>query len=262
MYVSRRDVLTIDQHVIAYDRTTLDAIRALGTKVNPNLDNPRTLIPGASYCKKYPFGTVHYILAHLGKVGVSARFDLERSLAVVNGINLSIGDFVLRADDAMTTTLCSRYQENAQSWWTWLSDFSTSSGNIEDLRSYLRGCPCGSGSVLAKKEALGQYFRDTWKCNTSDGGFENVCCADGSLLLDWRNYVEFFWNLLGLDKTRYEDALMATYVRTVGTAVRTEMTPQLAAELLSRGTINGAEVFSYGYVKSSSSFKHFSYTVM
>ena len=57
-------------------------------------------------------------------------------------------------------------------------------------------------------------------------------------------------------------ALHNQYELTTGKATRIYMTPKSATELRDFCTIDGEEVFSYGYVRSSDRPTNFSYTVM
>lgn len=264
MYVPRKDVLTIDQHIIAYDADTLSSIASLGSKMNPNIDNPRTFLPNSSYYLKYPFGTIHYILSKLGKVGIEVLFDLERVVDDKHGCPLNIADIILRADDAMTTTLKSRYVENARSWWIWLRENSNMSKNIFDLTDYLNKCIHSKIDVYGRKEAIAAYFKGDFLCDSPDGGFTRILDEHGKIYEWVAKYLTFFFSLLGGDDfaSMLDEAFSSQYEMACGKAIRIYMTPQLASELREHGTINGQEVFSYGYVRSSNRPANFSYTVM
>ena len=264
MYVPRKDILTIDQHIIAFDKAALHEIAALGTKLNPNIDNPRTFLPNSSYYLKYPFGTIHYILAKLGKAGISVPFDLQKIVSTNYGDVLKVADFILRADDAMTTSLYSNYVDNAKNWWWWLKDESKMSPNIVSLTNYLNSCVYESINVLGRKSAIATYFTREFGCDSPDGGFSSVTDQNGLVKNSVSKYITFFFDLLGgngaLDLLK---GIFATnYSIAKGRAIRTYMTSDLAKELLEHGTINGEQVFSYGYVRSSNRPANFSYTVM
>ena len=264
MYVPRKDVLTIDQHIIAYDADSLMAIASFGSKMNPNIDNPRTFLPNNSYYLKYPFGTIHYILSKLGKAGVNVLFDYTRVLDKQHGCPLTIADFLLRADDAMTTSLNSRYVDNARDWWRWLKDESRMSNNITALTDYLNCCPTSRTAVYGKKDSIAEYFKNEFGCDSPDGGFTNV--VDGNGIVDERvaKYLRYFFSELGDGACAaiLDDVFSSQYETAKGKAIRIYMTPQYASELRDRGTINGQKVFSYGYVRSANRPANFSYTVM
>lgn len=264
MYVPRKDVLTIDQHIIAYDEETLSDIASYGSKLNPNLDNPRTFLPNGSYYLKYPFGTIHYILSKLGKIGVDVAFDHMRVVCDRYGCPLNIADFILRADDAMTTSLNSNYVDNAKSWWWWLKEEGKMSNNIVSLTNYLNKCPTVRTDVYGKKSAIATYFQREFGCDSPDGGFTYITDANGATNERVVKYLTFFFSLLGGEDARkyLAGVFDARYRIAKGKAMRIYMTPQFAKELRERGTINGEEVFSYGYVRSSNRPANFSYTVM
>ena len=264
MYVPRKDVLTIDQHIIAYDADSLAAIASLGSKLNPNIDNPRTFLPNSSYYLKYPFGTIHYILSKLGKVGVDVVFDYTRVLDNMHGYPLTIADFILRADDAMTTSLNSNYVSNARNWWQWLEVESRRSNNIVELTNYLSKCPTTRSEVYGKKDSIARYFMGEFGCDSPDGGVSNVIDGNGKIDKRVVKYLSHFFAELGGDAfaSVLDDVFSAQYETAKGRAIRIYMTPQHALELREHGTIDGQEVFSYGYVRSSNRPANFSYTVM
>lgn len=264
MYVPRKDVYTIDQHIIAFNKDNLSVIESLGTKMNPNIDNPRTFIPNNSYYLKYPFGTIHYILAKLGKAGIEVPFDLTKIVSSEYGDVLNIADFILRADDAMTTSLHSNYVDNAREWWWWLKRESNMSKNIVSLTEYLNSCIREKINVLGRKSAIAAYFRSQFGCDSPDGGFSSVTDANGCIRGCVEKYMRFFFTLLGGPDAHsfLNEVFSAKYHISKGKAIRIYMTAALAKELTERGTVNGEEVFSYGYVRSSNRPANFSYTVM
>lgn len=264
MYVPRKDVLTIDQHIIAYDKDTLSAIASYGTKMNPNIDNPRTFLPNNSYYLKYPFGTIHYILSLLGKVGVEVSFDHMKVVSDKYGCPLKVVDFILRADDAMTTSLNSNYVANARDWWWWLKGEAKMSQNIVALTNYLNQCSTTRADVYGKKGAIATFFQSEFGCDSPDGGFSHVIDGNGHIDQRLVRYLKFFFTLWGGAEftNAQSEVFAANYDLAKGEAIRIYMTPQLALELKERGTINGQEVFSYGYVRSSNRPANFSYTVM
>jgi hypothetical protein len=264
MYVPRKNVLTIDQHIIAYDKEALSIIGSYGNKLNPNLDNPRTFLPNSSYYVKYPFGTIHYILSKLGKRNVDVAFDLMKVVSDKYGCVLNVADFILRADDAMTTSLNSNYVTNARNWWWWLKEEGRMSNNIVSLTDYLNQCSTTRTDVYAKKTSIGKYFRNEFGCDSPDGGFNYVTDVNGVMDERLINYLSFFFTLLGgSEAIKFLNGVFdSQYEISKGKAIRVDMTPQLASELMTLGTINGEEVFSYGYVRTSNRSDNFSYTVM
>ena len=263
MYVPRQDVLTIDQHIIAYDEEERARIAALGTKLNPNLENPRTFEPADSYKYKYPFATVHYILAKLGGAGMEIGFDLGRKIKQDGCGDLCLGDFVLRADDAAKTTLNSPYKKNARDWWGWLLSQAGSTRNVRNLVEFLEKCPSDEESVETKKSDIKRFFGRRYGCRKSDGGFKKPCDENGNLTEAARRYFSDFWNYLDGDVTDIKQSMTAKYDCATGVAKRIWIRPNEAAELKSEGKVGGEVVFSYGYVNSPGGrLPNFSYTVM
>ena len=119
LFVVNPDVVCIEQHIIAKNDTHLSNIKALGTKINPNLDRNRTF--EGDYYHKYPFGTIHYLLALMEKEGIKVTLpNLQKRVTYPHsGNNTTLGHIIMRADDALHSTL-SAYRDNALDWWKFL----------------------------------------------------------------------------------------------------------------------------------------------
>jgi len=249
MFVPRKEVICIDQHIVAVDQEHCMKIRSLGTKFNPNLDNPRFHIPPNSYARKYPFGTVHYIIANLEKNEVNMNLHLDNQVLQ----NLSLMDLLLRADDAMQTTVHSSYVRNAKEWWRWLKDFSNNGKTVIRMCDYLYSLT--DTDVATKKNTTASLLKNTFKCESPDGGFKNICDGNGFLQANVQNYIQFLARIAGLpvfDLNRKFD-------QKVGRAIRTRLNEQQRQALK---TGNHKELFSYAFVRSEARDEHFSYTLM
>ena len=80
LYVSRPNVICIEQHIIAFNQQQHRQIQSYGTKMNPNLERERTFIGDmqSDYYHKYPFGTIHYLISIMEREGVHVELpDLE-----------------------------------------------------------------------------------------------------------------------------------------------------------------------------------------
>ena len=248
MFVPRKDVICIDQHIVAVDEEHCRAIAMLETKFNPNLDQPRFHIPSASYYLKYPFGTVHYIIAHLEKNGLNLDLKLDHTILP----NLSFIDLLLRADDTMQTTVNSNYTKNANEWWHWLKRFSNHGKTITTLCDYLYSLTEHDATI--KKNATVHLLKNTCKCESPDGGFKSIHAADGYLTANVKNYIQFLSSISGLNMFDVNMRLTAK----VGRAKRVQLNAQQR-----QAVKNGVEkIFSYAFVKSESKGGSFSYTVM
>ena len=248
IFVPRNDVVCIDQHIVAVNEEHCREIASLGTKFNPNLDNPRFHIPSAFYYLKYPFGTVHYIIAHLEKNGLILNLNLDHQTLHY----LSFMDLLLRADDTMQTTVCSNYMKNANEWWNWLKRFSNNGKTITTLCDYLYSLT--DHDVTTKKNATVHLLKNTFQCESPDGGFKNICDANGYLRANVKKYFQFLSQISGLKLFDLNMKLDAK----VGRAKRIQLNAQQR-----QAVINGVrEIFSYAFVKSESKAESFSYTVM
>jgi len=248
MFVPRKEVICIDQHIVAVDEEHCLKIASLGTKFNPNLDNPRFHIPSASYYRKYPFGTVHYIIANLEKNGLSLDLKLDNSVPK----NISFMDLLLRADDTMQTTVSSQYMQNADEWWNWLKRYSNNGKITAMLCNYLYSLT--DHDVATRKNATTHLLKNVYQCESPDGGFKNICDTNGYLMENVKHYIQFLSTISGL---KMFDVNMKFDAK-VGRAKRAQLNEQ------QRQTVKKCEkeIFSYAFVKSESKAESFSYTVM
>jgi len=249
MFVPRKDVVCIDQHIIAIDEEHCRAISALGTKFNPNLDHPRFHTPSESYYLKYPFATVHYIIANLEKKGIALDLHLDNLVQP----NLYFKDLLLRADDTMQTTVSSRYIKNAQDWWRWLKDFSNNGSTIKKLCDYLYSLT--AADVTGKKNATTNLLRGTYHCDSPDGGFKTGICDENGFLQDKvKNYILFLARISGLNPFD----LNMNLDRKAGKANRIQLDSK-KQNLVKNMT---SKIFSYAFVRSAERSENFSYTIM
>lgn len=192
LYVARPDVVCIEQHIIAYDRDHHNTILGYGTKFNPNLERKRTFVGDmeSDYYHKYPFGTVHYLIALMAQEGIVVNLpDLVQVHYVAQWndashiISATLGHVILRADDALYSTL-SPYRENALDWWNWL-DPNHSIPAIVALRKYIN--TCNPANAMVYKREIGAFFKKLG-CDGQDGAFKNVTDGEGIILPKVLNY--------------------------------------------------------------------------
>ncbi|HDP54649.1 MAG TPA: hypothetical protein ENN24_03070 [Bacteroidetes bacterium] len=252
MFVANPNTTCIDQHIVALNSKQSSLLKANGRKLNPNIDRERVFTPTASYHKKYPFATCHYILALLAKHGVDlSSIVFEKSMS-----SILFADLLLRADDAMQTTIDSPYRSNAHDWWRWLLVKSNYAKPIDFLIFYL-------GSISAdiarkKKLAISALLQKTYHCDTADGGVLYPCNDDGTLLQTVESYLRFIANFASLEPF----ALPKKFKVAKGANFRVKISTLQADELQNKGTINGESVFSYACIRSAQSAENFSYTVL
>lgn len=201
LYVARPDVVCIDQHIIAYDCNHHNTILGYGTKFNPNLERKRTFVGdmGSGYSHKYPFGTVHYLIALMGREGINVGlpdlFQVHYTAQWNDAsqiISATLGHVILRADDALYSTL-RPYRENALDWWNWL-DPTHAIPALETLRKYLDTCDIEK--ARAYKVETGSFFKKLG-CDGHDGAFMKVTDDDGVILPKVLNYRDVIGKMMG-----------------------------------------------------------------
>jgi hypothetical protein len=114
-----KEISSIDQHFVLYDKTSINKINCNQNKINPNIMRHRMLKNGMGnneYTLKYPFGTVHFILAILENLNLLpdfAHLDFRKKLN-----NFDLIDLILRADRVIGN-FCS-YTKNCIDWANWI----------------------------------------------------------------------------------------------------------------------------------------------
>ena len=252
MFVANPAVKCIDQHIISINSTHHNSISKNPNKFNPNFDNPRFHFPNDSYYLKYPFGTVHYIIAYLEKQGIRVDLDFFHQLDGLNFI-----DILLRADDAMKTTVDSNYKVNAREWWLWLHTFSNKSNSISSLGKYLYSL--NSNQVTSIKSTTTKILMSSnFGCTSPDGGYHSIINPNG--LLKEQVITYFQWLAKASKLNCFNTQLNLTPF--IGTVNRTNLSETQKSELINQNKINGKDIFSYACVRSSNRSENFSYTLM
>lgn len=114
---------TIDQHFVAADNEILNRLKDQDNKVNPNLMRNKVYVDASNqrhYTEKYPFGTVHFIIAILENMGIiPADFviDFNKQLGSISE-SFQLADLILRADRVIGNTYS--YTPNCLNWADWL----------------------------------------------------------------------------------------------------------------------------------------------
>ena len=202
LYVARRNVICIEQHIVSYDRAHHEEIKSYHTKINPNLDRNRTFVGDMDndYYHKYPFGTVHYIIALMAQEGITVELpDLAKEYTTNKfgdtsvRISSTAGHVILRADDALYSTL-SPYRDNALNWWDWL-DPEHKYPAIEKLRQFISSCEISRAREY--KDQVGAFFKNLG-CEGADGAFKNVTDENGHILPKVLNYRDVIGQMVGM----------------------------------------------------------------
>lgn len=200
LYVARPNVVCIEQHIIAYDSNHYNTILNYGTKFNPNLERKRTFVGDmeSDYYHKYPFGTVHYLITLMAREGIdvilpglSVLHKTTQWNDTLQTISTTLGHVILRADDALYSTL-SQYRENALDWWNWLDPAHTIPA-IESFRRYIEACEMEKAKTY--KNETGNFFRKLG-CDGQDGAFRKVTDEEGVILSKVLNYRDVIGNMM------------------------------------------------------------------
>lgn len=119
---------TIDQHFIAFDKESVDSYKENENKVNPNIIRERVFKKddgSSEYTMKYPFGTVHFIIAVLENMGI---IDENYSINFRKNLDdFDLADLILRADRVIGNT--ASYTPNCVDWAKWLINIGGNNTN-------------------------------------------------------------------------------------------------------------------------------------
>lgn len=253
LYVSDPKVKCIDQHVIGANRDHNASISKYETKLNPNVIRSRTHTPLSAYTTKYPFGTVHFIIAFLERNNITLNINLNKR---TEGITLM--DLLLRADDTMKTTRSSPYQSNARDWWIWLYRYSNKGSMTTKLAQYLYSIsPLEAEKITRNTSDFLMSHRD-FQCDRPDGGFRDVCKTN-LLTSNFKNFIEFLSNL---SDTHLPKGINSEYSIYSGNNYRVNLDYADSELFITDNLINEQEVFSYAYVRSKHRDNCLSYTVL
>ena len=184
IFVNNRDTYCIDQHIVAYDRWHLEHILSYGTKLNPNLNMQKKTYLN-EYAEKYPFGTVHFLIALMKLDAKEPEFNDISKPQVISGLDgekyeITPGQLILRADDAFYTSLI-KYKKNSRYWWNELKKYN--SDTINRLCNYLDSYGMDRDCIKKTQTSVEKFFLDGLKCSGKDGAFYQIS-DDGKTLKD------------------------------------------------------------------------------
>ena len=260
MFVADKRAICIDQHIVAVNDAHMQSIRNRNNIHSPQSDDKGNLrvFSTEGFKNKYPFGTVHYLIARL-ESEKNITIDLPEITKRVPRQKFTIGDLILRADDAMMSSLFN-YPKNAAFWWNWLND-KYPDGSIATLQTYLKTLQCtitnkDKGEKLKKK--IKKYFSD-FNCKTGDGGFKEITDGTGVLKPHIYNYIQAIAKLLEVTNV----TIPQQYIVHTGTYCRTRWLDIFANDLIQNGKICGHTVFSYAFIygPDNDSLTNFSFTI-
>lgn len=284
MFVTDEKTTCIDQHIVALDNNHMRDIISTGCKYSPQSDDENNLRTFTSweFKHKYPFGTLQYLIAQLESEGIKITLP-DLNSPVLNS-EITIGDIIHRADDAMNTSLCSEYVENAKFWWDWLEK-KAPEGSIKVMRRYLEelkqasdaivdSIPIGDGKKRKKHKKLEyiakrkekveyiktktkEYFKSEFLCGTSDGGFSIITDEHNNLLPNIEKYIKTIFALLDIN----DISIPKHYNVHKGIGCRTKWLDIFKDDFLKDYTICGHKIFSYAFIYNPDGGVNFSFTI-
>lgn len=265
MFVTDDNVVCIDQHIVAISDEHQDKIKASRNKFSPQIDGNRKFTK-YEFAYKYPFGVTHYLIAQLESEGI--KIELPDLKTKVPNSEITLADLILRADDAMVTTVYA-YRDNALNWWEYLKSKTPQSEIIKNLFDYLeelrqralekmvqakkrntienREEACKS-VVDPIKSATSKYFKDEFNSKSSDGGFRYIADKDGVILPNFKKYVNSVAAALGVGQIEIPEH----FITHKGVYHRSSWLPYYAENLVNNYTFCGHKIFSYAFIYSPS----------
>lgn len=261
MFVTDDRAICIDQHIVAVNDEHQKKIKESGTKFSPQIDGNR-IFTNTSYPIKYPFGATHYIIAQLESEGI--KVELPDLMTPVPNSNINLADLILRADDAMASTVYA-YRDNALYWWEYLKDKSPESDILNTLLTYLeqkrenilyhmiqsgirdnqtnRKAACKSAIDKIKKDTK-DYFHNEFGSKCGDGGFRRITDEQGNLLPNIKKYIGAVSSVLGLADIDIPEH----YIIHEGKYRRSSWFPYFEKDLVNDYTFCGHKIFSYAFI--------------
>jgi hypothetical protein len=256
MFVFPENIKCIDQHIISIDDEHNSKLSANPNKLNPNLLNKRNFLPNESYYLKYPFGTIHFVMACLERIGITMEMNFFKEVS----LNISVIDLLLRADDAFNTSTFSRYRENAEQWWKWLLEFSKNGESISIMHKYIEYYKLNydEKTYSKLKKEIGKLLRERpFLCDSPDGGFKGKKSLGKHFLKpNVKNYIQFIAENSGLKCFNLD----FSFSLLTGKSKRCSLNNGQKEQLKS-GNFN-KDLFSYAFVRTQNRSDNFSYTLL
>lgn len=248
MYVNNKNITCIDQHIVSFNKEHNEKLRAHGNKINPNIIRGRYFSPSSSYYTKYPFGTVHFIIAELERNNIClkkmALFSNDNAIAPI--------DYFLRADDALLTSVV-KYKDNAKDWWNWLSEYSLGGDVIQKFIKYIYAEENPTGN---KKRIENHLMASPFYCTKPDGGFYDILSGDNNVLPNFKLYIDHIAKIINLSPLRIKENFKILQ----GFPKRINFGQSDFDKFMMTSTVSGYKVFSYAFVKSYGKENSFSFT--
>lgn len=228
IFIANPEIVTIDQHIISVDDEHLEKLRANPNKMNPNLELGRTFT--GDYNHKYPFGTIHYLIARMCGEGVNVELPLLQN-TIVGYEHMSLGKILLRADDALYSTQ-GPYSDNAVNWWKYLyCDVSNNGRPVYDMIAYINSLDRTQASQI--KQETNAFFQNVMMCPGADGAFDDITDKNGTVSMLFKMFVNNISQLFGFGPENIPDKYRicsGTFKKLVATAENIGRVKQLVMD--------------------------------
>ncbi|AOW20650.1 hypothetical protein [Urechidicola croceus] len=249
IFVGNPNYKCIDQHIVAKNKNHVKKLTQNSNKQNPNFNRTRYASSNKkdpnAYAWKYPFGTVHYLIACLE--GLGYKISIENTKFE----NYNTFDLILRADDTARST-ADKYRDNALDWWKWLIELGDN--QTSQLAEYC--IKLDSNYANKSHSKLENIFKLKHECSSSDGNFsKQLKRSKGKITPKLTQYFEDVSSSIQLPTLKINDE----YKTLKGTFLTesTKNTKKIDTIL------NNDNLFSYAYTYCMGplSKKGFSYTM-
>ncbi len=245
IFITHPQLACIDQHIVSVNQKHNETLKNNPLKINPNVIRGRYFVPKESYYKKYPFGTLHFIISALERVGQKLDLDLLSEKEGLKPI-----DFFLRADDTFYTSKV-KYKENAEDWWKWLIDYSKSGRTTQGFYDYIQNFNGKPYDLKKKVETKLKSFH----CDKPDGGFLDILNKEYRLKTNFRSYIDFVAQTVQLPTLSLND----NWTIYKGKPERISLQQANFDDFIEK--IEKNKIFSYAFVKSFGQPNSLSYTL-
>ena len=176
-------ISVIDQHFVLFENDSIAAYNKNKNKINPNVIRGRLFKDKTGknqYTGKYPFGTVHFVLAvleNLGRINRDYVFDFRKKLG-----SFDLADLILRADRVIGNTY--QYTPNCFDWSDWIMEIGGT--NTKALFSLVKN----EYRNRKNTEPLVEEKLKSFGCGGSDGDCSNLFRAkDYEKLTNYFSYL-------------------------------------------------------------------------
>ena len=154
----------IDQHFISLNDADHNWLSNDLNKVNPNAIEGYTL-SNHRYTSKFPFGSCHFIIALLERLGVNVELN-QNMPTQYNNLAFRPSDVVYRADRCVGNA--NRYTSNCQNWSDWLKAFGC--GTTAFLFNNLFADP----TLSVNERNVEDYLQNNLGTSSRDGDYTNM----------------------------------------------------------------------------------------